>query len=254
MEEPATRTEQAYRTIREQIICLDLLPGATFSEALMANSLGVSKTPIREALVRLQREGFVEVTARSGYRVSNVTLKDALDLFSVRLVLEAEAADLAAKRLSDPEALGPLKDLCTVQYDGSDSEGIRRYFRATTQFHTGVALLGGNTRLAGMLRQVIEEMERLFHVGATLSAGAGTNSSDHEELLEAIKARDPAGAKSIAISHCESLQGFIKSALLSSSALLEANIWPGPIVADGAPSRRSTYRAETRQLAGKRGG
>src|SRR5262249_37093509 len=90
-------TDRAYKVITTRLIELKMPPGVTFTEAALASDLGISKTPVREALGRLRLEGLVEVAARSGYRVTPVTLKDAHDLFAVRLILETEAASLAAK-------------------------------------------------------------------------------------------------------------------------------------------------------------
>jgi DNA-binding GntR family transcriptional regulator len=77
-----TRTEDAYLMIKRRIICLSMAPGTPFTEAQPGGELQFSKTPVREALGRLQRGGLVELTSRSRYRVAPVTLKDVRELFS----------------------------------------------------------------------------------------------------------------------------------------------------------------------------
>ena len=79
-----THTEQAYETIKRRIIQLELPPGSQFTEGQLAAIGGTSKTPVREALVRLQRDGLVDALPRSGYRVAPVTLKDTRDLCEFR--------------------------------------------------------------------------------------------------------------------------------------------------------------------------
>src|SRR5690242_1434669 len=83
----ASKGEQAYQSIKGRILELHMAPGAPFKEGELATRLGLGKTPVREALARLRREGLVEVAPRSGYRVSPVTLRRARELFGLRTVL-----------------------------------------------------------------------------------------------------------------------------------------------------------------------
>jgi DNA-binding GntR family transcriptional regulator len=123
-------------------------PGTAFTESSVARELGFSKTPVREALARLRRDGLVEPIARSGYHVAPVTLKDARDLFALLVLLEGEAASLAARHMDDPHHLLVLDLLCKSSFNPRDVSSIKTYMRKNTEFHITVARAGGNAHLA----------------------------------------------------------------------------------------------------------
>ena len=208
------------------IICLDLPPGSLFTENQLANQLGFSKTPIREALGRLRREGLADVSARSGYRATAVTLRDARDLYAIRLLLETEAADLAARHFTDFGKLVELEQLCRRTYDPSDRQSVREFMRANNQFHAAIARLSNNNYLADMLALVLDKMDRLFLLGLSLAPRSPEILHEHEELLNAIMAGDPARARDIAAAQLQTSQKMVFDALLSSSSLMTTNLVP----------------------------
>lgn len=219
-----SRTRQAYDTIKRQIIELELPPGASFTEGELAATLNSSKTPVREALVRLRQEGLVEAMARSGYRVAPVTLKHARDLFQVRALLEVEAAGMAASNATDLETLKALEKIARQTYDASKPASIKQFMRNNTRFHVMLAQLGGNEILADMLHQVLEQLERLFHLGLSIQSRGKEIVHEHQELLVAIKAGDAEGARRIATEQAASSQLMVLDALLASDTLLSTNI------------------------------
>jgi DNA-binding GntR family transcriptional regulator len=219
-----TATYTAYTVIKRRIIELELPPGANFTEGELAAELGFSKTPVREALARLRQERLVEATARSGYRVSPVTMKHARDLFQLRALLEGEAAAIAAQRGADLQTLVELEQLCVASYDPTDPSSIVRFLQANTRFHVTLATLGGNDALATMLQQVLEQLERLFHLGLALSSRGEEMVHEHQELLDAVKLGDTEAARRAASAQTGSSQLMVLNALLSSDALLSANI------------------------------
>lgn len=221
---PATLTEQAFDSIKRRIIQLDLPPGQRFTESQLAAELGLSKTPVREALARLEREGLVELIARSGYRVSDVTLKDARDLLAVRTLLETEAAGLAAARIGDGKQLQALNELCRISYDPRDKSSIARFLEANTEFHATVAEAGGNERLADMLRTILEQLERLFHLGLALTTTSEEMVHEHQDLVRAIMSGNVAEARAVAEAQTRASQLMVLDGLLSSPSLLATNI------------------------------
>ena len=219
-----TRTHEAYVEIRRRIIELEMPPGSQFSEGELAADLGLSKTPIREALGRMRQEGLVEAVARSGYRVSPVTVKDARDLFALRSILEGEAAALAADRGADLQALRELDRLCKTSYDPKDQSSITAFLRANTIFHVTLATLGGNERLATMLEQVLVQLERLFRLGLSFRSRANEMIHEHTELLSAVKAGDADAARKVAVGQASTSQLMVLEALLESDAVQSTNI------------------------------
>ena len=238
-------TDRAYATIKSRLIYLELPPGTTFTEASLAQGLGISKTPVREALARVRREGLVEASARSGYRVTPVTLKDARDLFALRILLEGEAAALAAKYMADPKHLLVLDRLQKASYNPKDVNSIKTYMRRNTEFHITVARASGNVQLAAMLEQILDQMERLFNIGLTLTNRAEEIVHEHTDLANAIVSGDEKAAREIAVSQIRNSQKMVLEALMASPRLLSTNVvdTPGRSATTTAKRKRSKPRS-----------
>ncbi|HEX8916865.1 MAG TPA: GntR family transcriptional regulator [Chloroflexota bacterium] len=219
-----TLSEQAYRTIKRKIICLDMPPSMPFTEAQLATELGLSKTPVREALSWLQRDGLVDMAARSRYSVAPVTLKDVRDLFDLRVLLEGEAVALAAGRGAGAPDLIALERLSQAAYDPGDHSSIGDFLSVNTQFHVTIARLGGNGRLAAALQQVLQQMERLFHLSLAAIERVEVNERGHQQLLRAVKRGDPESARQTATANTRASEMMVIESLLSSEAILTANI------------------------------
>jgi len=202
------RTAQAYREVKRRIVDLELAPGAVFTEGEVAAELGLSKTPVREALARLQVESFVEVVGRSGYRVAPVTVKLATDLFALRSLLEPEAAALAAGRA----------------HDRADLARLRRLARSGTnaEFHLAVARAGANAKLADVLENVLDHLSRLDAIARAL----GSEGADrgHADLVHAIAQGDTAAARAAAHAHVEASHQRILAALLASTSVATTEV------------------------------
>jgi DNA-binding GntR family transcriptional regulator len=222
----ATLTDEVYQGLKLRIVQLRMPPGASFTEAELAAELGVSKTPVREALGRLQRQGLVEVVPRLGYRVAPVTLKDTRDLFALRTILEAEAAATAAMRCEESGPLRELERLCQASYRPDDPTSIQEFLRTNTRLHLTVAEIGGNERLVRALREILDQSERLFHLGLALSFRSSEIVHEHSDLVGAIIAGDSARAREISLGQSHSSQKMVMEALLSSQSVLETNVLP----------------------------
>jgi DNA-binding GntR family transcriptional regulator len=225
-EPPGNLADRAYQAIKRRVIELNLAPGETFSETQLATELAFSKTPVREALARLRREGLVEVTARSGYRATPVTLQDARDLFAVRMLLEVEAAGLAAAVVVDHDQLARLDELCRASYRPDDPASITAFLRANTELHATIAEATGNRYLAAMVRRLLDQMERLFHVGLALTRRSEEIVHEHQDLLEALTAHDGERARSVTAAQIRASQQMVLGALLSSASVLSVPVSP----------------------------
>jgi DNA-binding GntR family transcriptional regulator len=219
-----TRTVEAYLTIKRRIIELEMLPGASFTEADVAAMLGSSKTPAREALARLRAEGMVEVHPRSGYVVTPVTVKATRELFELRSLLEPAAAARAAERHPDLAHLRELEELCHTSYDPNDRDSVGAFLRANTEFHVTLARCGGNDRLADVLENVLHQLERLFHIGLRLTSRSEEIVHEHTEMLDAILGGDAERARAVTEAQSAASEEMVLRALLSSDAVLSANV------------------------------
>ena len=223
MQQPVSRkaAQVAYEAIKEAILRLDLPPDMKVSELELSAMFGVGRTPIREALVSLTSEGFVEAIPRSGYRVTVLTLGDLQELFQLRLLLEVEAAGLACERGLDPALLEHLRTLSAASYPVQGEDRWTEWLRADTAFHTGIAAASGNSRLARYVENLRTELERTFRVSWSVNPA---ERGQHETLLQAIVSGDPEHARSVAREQVRSMDQSVLMALMASPALLTARI------------------------------
>ncbi len=208
--------DTVYAEIRSRITRLEIAPGSSFTEAQLALQLGLSKTPVREALSRLRQEGFVHLAPGAGYRASDVTIKDTRELFALRVLLEGEAAALAAAQAVGLSDLRALEELCTSTYSPDDTGSVDRFLEANTQFHLMVGRASGNVRLTTILEVMLVQMERLFRIGLLLSSRADEIVHEHRDLLQAILAGDAEAARKVAVAQVRASQRMVIDALVSS--------------------------------------
>lgn len=219
-----TLSEMAYHTIKHRIISLNMPPGMPFTEALLAEEMSLSKTPVREALRWLQREGLVELPSPRRYCVAPVTLNDVRDWFALRILLEGEAARLAANLGTDAVQLHTLMELSKIGYDPKSCASITEFLEANTRFHTIIARAGGNKRLTSALEQVFDQMERLYYMGLARTVRSEANVQEHQDLVRAIMRGDGDLARDVVVAHMRASQTMVIDSLLSSQELLSTNL------------------------------
>ncbi|HVC14544.1 MAG TPA: GntR family transcriptional regulator [Acidimicrobiales bacterium] len=208
-------SDTVYGILRSRITKLEISPGQVLIEAQLASELGLSKTPVREALSRLRHEGFVVHDTNSSHRAAPVTIKDTRDLFAMRVLLEGEAAALAANQANEANDLRELEDLQASRYDTSLPESVDAFLEANTRFHTLVGRASGNERLAAALELTLIQMERLFRVGLLLSSRAEEIVHEHTDLVRAIVEGDPQRSRNAATRQGRRSQRMVIDALLS---------------------------------------
>ena len=173
---------QVTEILRDAILSGQLPPGSMLIERELAERLGVSKTPVREALSLLDHEGLIQTVPRKGYFVSPITVQDVHNYFDLRLILEAASAEMAAARATDEQ----IEHLASLVPDGNSAEDISQLLSRNVEFHDAIARLSGNERLAALIRKLLLEMARIIAVGYVLQA--------HEKVMMAFRAHDPKGA------------------------------------------------------------
>ncbi len=183
-------------------------PGHTLVEHKVAHAYGVSRGPAREALKLLEREGLLTAIPRRGYVVSMITVRQIRELFDLRLILEREAAARAA-RTATPEDVARLEALVGDPYLLGDQESYARFLSQNRAFHVAIARLTRNDRIAALVEALLEELERLFHLGLDVRDRAETLVSEHKELVDAIRAHDPKRAMRVAAAQIENAQTMV---------------------------------------------
>ncbi len=208
-----TLGERALLSLRDAIFSGEFPAGTRLTEVALADRLGLSRTPLREALARLEREGLVERAGAAGYRVRRFTFDDVRDALELRGVLEGTAARLAAERGVDAGALarlGALLDRLDAAIPPGDPDGLcfDDYFALNAEFHAALASLAGNGFVVAALDQVtalpfaspsaflaVQEQVPAFRrslIGA---------QAQHRDIVDAIARRQSARAEALAREH-----------------------------------------------------
>ena len=190
----------ATELIREAIIDGRLEPGQRLKEEELARELGISRTPIREALLMLQAEGLVDAIPNRGALVRVHSAEDLEDLYQLRALLEGYAARRAGVRVTD-EQLEALRASCD-RFDALDSEHeLRELVRENMVFHSTILDIAGSTRLAGMVRRVIE-LPLVYRSYIWYSPEQKRISGHyHRQIVNALSVRDPERAELIMKEH-----------------------------------------------------
>lgn len=159
MDEYLPLRDVVFRTLRQEILTGELKPGERLMEIHLANRLGVSRTPIREAIRILELEGLVTMTPRRGAEVANITEKNLRDVLEVRRVLDALAASLACDRITDEEK-EQLRAACDTFAKATETKNVTTIARADVALHDIIIKAAGNERLAQIVGNLSEQMYR----------------------------------------------------------------------------------------------
>ena len=210
--------DNVYESLRSDILSCRLAPGDDMREQELADRYAVSRQPVREALLRLEREHLVTVQPRQGYRVNPISLGDARDLLRFRLALEPACVADAIETAGD-DALGALDQY--RRFEG-DHEDFIAYNRA---FHGALAQASGNRRMAAALCDLIGQADRLVRVSV-----ANVNDhdpaglvSEHDALIEAMQRRDRRAALRIIRAHITETEKRVLTALKRNAVIVEGS-------------------------------
>jgi len=191
-------TEDVYARVRTAILDGDLAPGAVMSQVALAEELGISRTPLREALRMLQTERLIEAEPNRRVRVATMTPRDLEELCVIRVTLEAEALRLAVPRLSS-EDLARLEGYMAEMAHYAKEQDYRRWTMPHRQFHRALTAPAGE-RINDLLGQLFDHAERYrrLHIGHGPSAWA---TAGHREILDACKRGDRDRSASLLAGH-----------------------------------------------------
>ena len=196
-------TEAAYHKIRGQILDNELPAGFQITEQELAERLEISRTPTREALLLLQREGLIEIWPRHGMRVKHISVEDVREIYDIITVLEGRAARLAAQRNLPKRALDKMRD-CIAQMDAALAEDdLRGWADADRQFHQALVEASGNERLAEIVATLTGQAHRLRMITLPLRPKPSGSNRDHAAVVDAIAKGDPEAAEEIHLRHRE---------------------------------------------------
>ncbi|MBO5656566.1 MAG: GntR family transcriptional regulator [Agathobacter sp.] len=178
-----------FQTLREAILRGDLQPGERLMEIQLANKLGVSRTPIREAIHMLEQEGLVVTIPRKGAEVAKMTLKDMEDVLEIREALDVLAAQLACGRITE-EGLAELKDKKKVFEFSLKSADVKQIAEADVSFHDVIYEATGNPKLVNLLNNLREQIYRYRVEYLKNDQNYPALIEEHEAIYHALVERD----------------------------------------------------------------
>ncbi len=213
--------DEAVKVLREAILTGRLAPGARLRQVELAAQMKISRTPLREALRKLEQEGLMTVPHGGGLRVALLDLDEAVELYEIREVLDGLAARLAAQRISESQ-LPVLSRLLAQMKECVARQDAHRWFTVHVAFHEGIFQASANDRLQRMSSVIRLSIQRFHPVLLTTPNRLADAYREHREVFEAIQARNPEAAERLARTH------------IARAREIVLKVMPGTQVADSA--------------------
>ena len=191
-----------FNTLRQAILTGELKPGERLMEIHLANKLGVSRTPIREAIRKLELEGLVTMIPRRGAEVAQITEKSLQDVLEVRRSLDALCAELACARISDEE-IEALNVACKAFEEATMKGDIREIAAADVALHDIIIEATGNKRLVQLVNNLAEQMYRYRFEYIKDKSVYPRLIEEHRIMYNAIRGKDGKTAAKVAVTHID---------------------------------------------------
>jgi DNA-binding GntR family transcriptional regulator len=185
--------ERTYQALRSALLVGDYLPGERMYEAAIAQALGVSRNPVREAIRRLQQDGLVDVRPHYGMYVATIPADEIEDIYRIRGALEATAAALSAERMSDAEIAALGVTLQEQQEAAASAEDLPREPVSVVQadrFHHAIHVGAKSPRLLTLLEQIYAQVSHFRNLTLRVPGRAAVSAAGHARIYEAIRKRD----------------------------------------------------------------
>ncbi|MGB7680922.1 MAG: GntR family transcriptional regulator [Candidatus Acidiferrales bacterium] len=196
-----TLSEKVYRALKRDIIRCIYQPGETLSEKLLTAKYKGSRTPVREAVVRLEQERLLRIVPDRGYFVNHLTLQEVNDIYEFRCAVECLTADRAARNGVDAESLKQLGEFARASYTDGDPVSYGRFIDADTSFHVSIARLSRNQMLFRAVVDARTQMERIMYAAMNVHYYGDSAWREHQQILEAIQERNAERARRLMYEH-----------------------------------------------------
>jgi len=197
--------EQAYELLRDAVISQQIPAGARLSVPELARRLGISRSPVREAIARLVHERLAISEVRRGAVVASVSREDLIEIYDVREVLEGLACRLAAERITDQE-LAALDQLVVSHRSAVDAGDVAEHMMLDQSFHAAIRAATHNSRLVEGLDRLQGQIRMAMATTRRSPGGMKQALAEHEEVLAALRRRDPGLAEQVGRGHIARLR------------------------------------------------
>jgi DNA-binding GntR family transcriptional regulator len=204
IERPKSLEEQAYFDIKQAILRGQFLPGEFLAEMQVAQELGISKTPIRKAMARLQQEGFLVNIPYKGYNVAEISAADTKEIYELRRILECHLVRETALQFTEAE-LDEMEASFQAAEDAMERRDYILYLACNREFHHAFPRKYGNQRILKVLTNLDEHVQRILLHKMQQEGSYDLSSRDHRLILAAIRTGDIEAAESLMRDH---LAGF----------------------------------------------
>lgn len=194
--------EIVFDTLREAIINGVLKPGERLMEVQLAEEMGVSRTPVREAIRKLELENFVVMVPRKGAYVADISTKDIVDVFEIRAALESLAAGLAAERITDEE----LDELQKILVQNEKSQSLEEIIAVDTKFHDVLYRASRNDRLVQIISNLREQIQRFRSTTLASPGRIKDTLEEHKKIVDAVAKRNITLARHLAQEHIDNAE------------------------------------------------
>ena len=201
---PSTLSEKAYSTIKEAILSLGLEPGAALVEDDLASQLGISKTPVRDALLALEREGLVTRVPYKGTYVTEIREKDAREIFELRAVLEGLAGRLALESLTQDE-LDEAETFLDQSERALAAGDLQQASVLGARYHRFIITRAPNQRLLAFLEILDDQTRRLRYISNRGPGRLTKSIRQHRKILSALRRGDPERVEAAFRHHLDSV-------------------------------------------------
>ena len=192
--------QHVYQDLRQAIVRGDISSGNRLVESRIAEAMGISRTPVREAIHKLEREGLIVQRQQGGFAVHGFSRKDIEETFGIRSVLESYAAGLAAVRHRQGE-LAPLEKKIDDFKRYLDEGRLNQLVKINTEFHHMLYALSGNSRLITMIDTLRDQFYRFRKIILKKEGLARASNEDHRQMLACIRKRDAEGTECLVRQH-----------------------------------------------------
>jgi DNA-binding GntR family transcriptional regulator len=196
-------SETAYEAIKEEILSAKLQSGQLLYESALAERLGMSKTPIREALRRLTQERLVTVMPRKGYVVGGMSMADVVEVFTLRRIIEPHLAGMAARQRTSAQLEALRETLAQASRPGDGLEAIHD----SHAIHEQIAEMAGNHRARLILKSLLDDSARIPWMADHLKQYPTDDRPEHVAIVESIAEGDAKAASAAMAAHIESALG-----------------------------------------------
>jgi DNA-binding GntR family transcriptional regulator len=196
-------SQKIFHEIEERIVQRTYPPGLHLAEDEIAEQLGVSRTPVREAFRMLSHAGWLDIQPHAGAYVRNPTMDEVRQVFEVRQTLEDRAASLAARNITST-GLRDLQKLLHRGWKEVHKNNRRQVTLLNSTFHARIAIASRNQIVARFLENLDKQLQ--WHVSAVAMQRGKSSWREHEEILAAIEAHDPDRAGALAVEHTQRMQ------------------------------------------------